>query len=61
MREVIVRVRERGREFTAEAHVVPPVGVVDVAEVSKASERARGIDPRLAEVTLAPLADFPRT
>jgi cation diffusion facilitator family transporter len=57
--DVVVRVRERGREFTAEAHVVPASddGLVD--RISEASSRAREIDPRLAELTIAPVRELP--
>jgi cation diffusion facilitator family transporter len=57
--DVVVRVRERGREFTAEAHVVPASddGLVD--RISEASSRAREIDPRLAELTIAPVRQLP--
>jgi cation diffusion facilitator family transporter len=57
--DVIVRVRERGRELTAEAHVVPKSDAVSVQEVSKAGELACGLDPRLADVTIAPVAEMP--
>jgi len=59
VRDVIVRVRERGREFTAEAHVVPAFenGLVD--EITKAAEEACAIDPRLAAVTIAPVTKLP--
>jgi cation diffusion facilitator family transporter len=57
--DVIVRVRERGRELTAEAHVVPNSANVSVDEVSKAGELACKIDPRLADVTIAPVKAIP--
>jgi|SRR4051794_196094 len=57
--DVIVRVRERGRELTAEAHVVPRSGQLSVEEVSKAGELACDIDPRLADVTIAPVKEMP--
>lgn len=56
--DAIVRVRERGREFTAEAHVIPKAVEVSVADLCSASEKAREIDPRLADVTIAPVREF---
>jgi divalent metal cation (Fe/Co/Zn/Cd) transporter len=58
--DVIVRVRERGREFTAEAHVVPTTDQVSVDEISRVGELACGLDPRLADVTIAPVKQMPR-
>jgi cation diffusion facilitator family transporter len=57
--DVIVRVRERGREFTAEAHVIPTVekGLVD--EITRTNAKSREIDPRLASITIAPVREFP--
>jgi divalent metal cation (Fe/Co/Zn/Cd) transporter len=57
--DVIVRVRERGRELTAEAHVVPKSDQLSVEQVSKAGEEACGLDPRLADVTIAPVSAMP--
>ncbi len=57
--DVIVRVRERGREFTAEAHILPATEVGLVDAITKAAEQAREIDPRLADVTIAPVRRFP--
>jgi divalent metal cation (Fe/Co/Zn/Cd) transporter len=57
--DVIVRIRERGRELTAEAHVVPKSAQVWVEDVSKAGEEACRVDPRLADVTIAPVSAFP--
>ena len=57
--DVIVRVRERGRELTAEAHVVPRSDQLSVDEVSKAGELACRVDPRLADVTIAPVKAMP--
>lgn len=59
LKDVIVRVRERGREFTAEAHVVPNDDQVSVEDVSRAGELACRIDPRLADVTIAPVKVLP--
>jgi divalent metal cation (Fe/Co/Zn/Cd) transporter len=56
---VIVRVRERGRELTAEAHVVPRTSELSVEAVSKASAEACKVDPRLADVTIAPVQQMP--
>jgi cation diffusion facilitator family transporter len=57
--DVIVRVRERGREFTAEAHVIPATddGLVD--EITKTNAKSREIDPRLASIAIAPVREFP--
>jgi divalent metal cation (Fe/Co/Zn/Cd) transporter len=57
--DAVVRVRERGRELTAEAHVVPKSDQVSVEEVSRTGELACGIDPRLADVTIAPVKALP--
>jgi cation diffusion facilitator family transporter len=57
--DVIVRVRERGREFTAEAHVVPKSDQLSVEEVSRAGALACDVDPRLADVTIAPVKQLP--
>jgi cation diffusion facilitator family transporter len=57
--DVIVRVRERGRELTAEAHVVPKADQVDVNEISDVGKRACELDPRLADVTIAPVKVLP--
>jgi cation diffusion facilitator family transporter len=57
--DVIVRVRERGRELTAEAHVVPKADQVSVEEVSRTGKLACRVDPRLADVTIAPVKELP--
>jgi divalent metal cation (Fe/Co/Zn/Cd) transporter len=57
--DVIVRVRERGRELTAAAHVVPKADQVSVEEISNAGELACKIDPRLKDVTIAPVKAMP--
>ena len=57
--DVVVRVRERGREFTADAHVVPKSRQVSVDELRRTGDLARQLDPRLADVTIAPVAEFP--
>lgn len=57
--DVIVRVRERGRELTAEAHVVPRSDQLSVEEVSHAGALACELDPRLADVTIAPVKAMP--
>ena len=59
VRDVVVRVRERGRELTAQAHVVPRAPTVDVTLLSGVSEQACDLDPRLSEVTIAPVKDLP--
>jgi tetrahydromethanopterin S-methyltransferase subunit A len=57
--DAVVRVRERGREFTAEAHVVPRSDQLSVEEVSRTGALACKIDPRLADVTIAPVKSLP--
>src|SRR5206468_6010782 len=57
--DAVVRVRERGRELTAEAHVVPKADQVSVDEVSRTGHLACQIDPRLADVTIAPVKALP--
>jgi cation diffusion facilitator family transporter len=57
--DAVVRIRERGREFTAEAHVVPRSEQVSVEEVSRTGELACDVDPRLANVTIAPVTALP--
>jgi len=59
VRDVVVRIRERGREFTAEAHVVPASDEGLVDRISETSSRAREFDPRLAELTIAPVRELP--
>lgn len=58
VKDVIVRVRERGREFTADAHVIPASDEALVDRISEVASRAREFDPRLAELTIAPVRDF---
>lgn len=58
--DAIVRIRERGRELTAVAHVIPTAANVDMGEIGRAMESACEVDPRLAEVIIAPVAEFPR-
>jgi divalent metal cation (Fe/Co/Zn/Cd) transporter len=57
--DVVVRVRERGRELTAEAHVVPKKDHISVDQVSKTGVLACQLDPRLAEVSIAPVKALP--
>jgi cation diffusion facilitator family transporter len=57
--DVIVRVRERGRELTAEAHVVPKTRQLSVEDISRAGQTACDLDPRLADVTIAPVISMP--
>jgi cation diffusion facilitator family transporter len=57
--DAVVRVRERGRELTAEAHVVPKSDQVSVEEISRIGKLACKIDPRLADVTIAPVTTMP--
>ncbi|HEX8839766.1 MAG TPA: cation transporter [Sphingomicrobium sp.] len=60
VQDVIVRVRERGREFTAEAHVVPMSEEVSVELLSKTGELACKLDPRLSDVTIAAVKQMPK-
>jgi cation diffusion facilitator family transporter len=57
--DVVVRVRERGREFTAEAHIVPSTEDHLVEKITEAGSKAREIDPRLASITIAPVSELP--
>ena len=57
--DVVVRVRERGREFTAEAHLIPANDENLLDRISEASANPRDIDPRLAELTIAPVRELP--
>jgi divalent metal cation (Fe/Co/Zn/Cd) transporter len=59
VKDVVVRVRERGRELTAEAHIVPAFSDDLVEEITRAGSRAREIDPRLASFTIAPVTEIP--
>ncbi|MBV8907667.1 MAG: cation transporter [Sphingomonas sp.] len=59
VKDVVVRVRERGRELTAEAHVVPIGPHVSVDDLSTAQDELCRIDPRLSEVTIAPVKSLP--
>lgn len=57
--DAVVRVRERGREFTAEAHVVPKSPQISVDQVSRTGKLACQVDPRLTDVTIAPVTQLP--
>ena len=59
VKDVVVRVRERGREFTAEVHVVPKGDQISVEKMSRAGQLACEVDPRLADVTVAPVTKLP--
>ena len=59
VKEVVVRVRERGRELTADAHVVPRSEHVSIDQLCSSREEACRLDPRLAEVTIAPVKALP--
>lgn len=59
VKDVIVRVRERGRELTAEAHVVPRTDQLSVEEVSRVGQLACQVDPRVSDVTIAPVTEMP--
>jgi hypothetical protein len=53
-----VRVRERGREFIAEAIVVPK-GEPVLAHIEAATADARKLDHRLREIAIVPAAHLP--
>ena len=57
--DVVVMVRERGREFTAQAYVIPDGedGLVD--KLTAISDDPRQLDPRLAALTIAPVRKLP--
>jgi cation diffusion facilitator family transporter len=57
--DAVVRVREVGREFAAEAFVLPADGADVMARIAETSRGARDLDPRLREITVAPLPAFP--
>lgn len=57
--DAVVRVREVGREFVAEAFVVPAAGADVMARIVETSRGARATDPRLREVTIAPMPELP--
>ena len=59
VKDVVVLLRERGREFTAEAYVVPADEDGLVERLTKASDDPRQIDPRLAALTIAPVRKLP--
>jgi divalent metal cation (Fe/Co/Zn/Cd) transporter len=59
VKDVVVLLRERGREFTAEAYVVPADEDGLVERLTKASDDPRQIDPRLAALTIAPVRHVP--
>jgi cation diffusion facilitator family transporter len=52
--DAVVRVREKGREFLAEAVVIPKMEDISVARIDEASEAAETLDPRLAHVAVVP-------
>jgi hypothetical protein len=53
--DAVVRVRELGREFAAEAFVVPAGGTDLVPRIAEASAAACEIDERLREVQIVPV------
>lgn len=56
--DAVVRVRERGREFAAEAFVQPRSDADLTAHIAEASERATGIDARLRQISISPVREF---
>ena len=59
VQDAVVRVRERGREFSAEAFIVPASddGLLDHLE--QCARSARELDPRLREMVVAPVRKIP--
>ena len=59
VRDAVVRVRERGREFTAEAFVVPHSEEGLLEHLERCSKTTRELDPRLREIVFAPVSALP--
>jgi cation diffusion facilitator family transporter len=53
--DAVVRVREVGRTFSAQAFVIPAAGTDLLAATAAASDSARGLDERLREVSIMPV------
>jgi divalent metal cation (Fe/Co/Zn/Cd) transporter len=58
--DAIVRVREHGRRFSAQAYVVPKEGADILTGIAEASAQAPDIDERLRELSITPLRRFTR-
>lgn len=58
--DAVVRVREKGREFVAEAVVVPRGEPPSLEAIERASLGAEGLDERLRNVALTPVSEIPR-
>jgi cation diffusion facilitator family transporter len=54
VRDAVVRVRERGREFTAEAHVVPSAEDRLIDRIETAEREAKDMDRRLRKLIITP-------
>ncbi len=59
VRDAVVRVRERGREFTAEAFVVPHSEEGLLEHLDRCARTSREMDPRLREIVFAPMTSIP--
>jgi cation diffusion facilitator family transporter len=57
--DAVVRVREKGREFIAEAFVVPRERSDLVATIDDAAASARALDPRLSHVAMVLTGSLP--
>lgn len=57
--DVVVRVRERGREFLAEAFVVPTDQSVSLDAITDTAEKASRVDPRVTDMVIAPVKQIP--
>lgn len=53
--DVVVRVRERGREFSAEAVIVPTSEEGLIEKVEHGAKQAVELDPRLHDIVIAPV------
>lgn len=59
VKDAVVRVRERGRELNAEAHVVPHFPTIELRKLSEAQQRALELDERLISVVIVPVERMP--
>jgi divalent metal cation (Fe/Co/Zn/Cd) transporter len=57
--DAVVRVREEGRQFTGEVFVTVREESELVSRIAEASREACGLDPRLTEMLVAPVARMP--
>jgi len=58
--DALVRVREKGREYIAEALVVPRGALPPVEEIERLSDRGRKMDDRLEHLALHFRSAFPK-